>query len=107
MSKRHRIIGISISIGMLFWVLDAVLGRLLFYNNETLGSVNPRSKKAVTDLQSTLSSDFSDPYTLEIIDVLKTPEAANQYNIMVTPTAIKDSPPPMRRVFGDLGRERR
>ncbi len=64
---------------------------------------NPRSLKAVSDLQSTLDADFSDPYNLEIIDVLTTPEAANHYNILVTPTAIKASPPPIRRAFGDFG----
>ena len=41
-------------------------------------------------------------YELEIIDVLEQPEAAETDRILATPTLIKQLPPPLRRVIGDL-----
>jgi len=47
-------------------------------------------------------SDLSGRYELEIIDVLAHPEKAEQDKILATPTLIKQLPPPLRRVIGDL-----
>ena len=47
-------------------------------------------------------SDLSGRYELEIIDVLEHPEKAEQDKILATPTLIKQLPPPLRRVIGDL-----
>jgi circadian clock protein KaiB len=41
-------------------------------------------------------------YELEIIDVLKNPQLAEDEKILATPTLIKQLPPPLRRVIGDL-----
>ena len=47
-------------------------------------------------------SDLSGRYELEIIDVHEHPEKAEQDKILATPTLIKQLPPPLRRVIGDL-----
>jgi len=39
---------------------------------------------------------------VEIIDVLEQPEIAETHRILATPTLIKELPPPLRRVIGDL-----
>ena len=39
---------------------------------------------------------------IEIIDVLKDPQRAEQARILATPTLIKEAPPPPRRLVGDL-----
>jgi circadian clock protein KaiB len=41
-------------------------------------------------------------YELTIIDVLQQPDIAEQAGIMATPTLIKSTPLPPRRVVGDL-----
>ena len=41
-------------------------------------------------------------YELEIIDVLEHPQVAEDERILATPTLIKQLPPPLRRVIGDL-----
>ena len=41
-------------------------------------------------------------YQLEIIDVLEQPQVAEDDKILATPTLIKQLPPPLRRVIGDL-----
>ena len=41
-------------------------------------------------------------YTLEVVDVLEHPQLAEDEKILATPTVIKKSPSPARRVIGDL-----
>lgn len=41
-------------------------------------------------------------YELAIIDVLEDPRAAEVDKIFATPTLIKNEPPPVRRIIGDL-----
>ena len=41
-------------------------------------------------------------YRIEIIDVTKEPNKAEKDNVLVTPTLIKELPPPLRRIVGDL-----
>jgi circadian clock protein KaiB len=41
-------------------------------------------------------------YQLEVIDILEHPQLAEDERILATPTLIKQLPPPLRRVIGDL-----
>jgi len=41
-------------------------------------------------------------YELVIIDVLEHPELAEKEKIVATPTLVKELPPPLRRIIGDL-----
>ena len=63
---------------------------------------NPRSQRAVMNLRRICDAQPDFEYELEIIDVLKTPEVAEEHRIMATPTLIKELPPPVRRIIGDL-----
>jgi circadian clock protein KaiB len=62
----------------------------------------PRAQLAIDNLKRLCESDLSGRYELEIIDVLEHPELAEQDKILATPTLIKQLPPPLRRVIGDL-----
>ena len=62
----------------------------------------PRAMLAIENLKRICESDLSGRYHLEIIDVLAHPELAEQDKILATPTLIKQLPPPLRRVIGDL-----
>jgi circadian clock protein KaiB len=62
----------------------------------------PRATLAIENLKRLCESDLSGRYDLEIIDVLEHPELAEQDKILATPTLIKQLPPPLRRVIGDL-----
>ena len=61
-----------------------------------------RAQKAVTDLRAILDSDFKGQYNLEVVDVLKNPELAEEDKILATPTVAKLLPEPVRKVIGDL-----
>jgi circadian clock protein KaiB len=57
---------------------------------------------AIANLRRICDEDLGGNYTLEIIDVLEHPELAESERILATPTLIKQLPPPLRRVIGDL-----
>jgi circadian clock protein KaiB len=63
---------------------------------------SPRAALAIANLQRICEEDLHGAYTLEIIDVHEKPEVAESDRILATPTLIKQLPPPLRRVIGDL-----
>ena len=42
-------------------------------------------------------------YRLEVVDVQLCPDRADEDGVLVVPTLIRRSPPPIRRIIGDLG----
>jgi circadian clock protein KaiB len=63
---------------------------------------SPRTKTAIENLNRICESELQGLYKLEIIDVLQFPQLAEDERILATPTLIKQLPPPLRRVIGDL-----
>lgn len=61
-----------------------------------------RSKKAIRNLKSLCKKELKGQYDLTIIDVLERPQLAEDEKILATPTLIKDLPPPLKRLIGDL-----
>lgn len=61
-----------------------------------------RAQAAIANLRHLCEHELRGQYELEIIDVLEDPERAEQAKILATPTLIKQLPPPLRRVIGDL-----
>lgn len=62
----------------------------------------PRSEQAIANLHHLCDERLGDQYHLEIIDVLEQPELAEKNKIIATPTLIRISPAPPRRIIGDL-----
>jgi circadian clock protein KaiB len=56
----------------------------------------------VANLRRICEQELQNLYELEIIDVLENPQLAENDRILATPTLIKQLPPPLRRVVGDL-----
>ena len=63
---------------------------------------SPRTRTAIENLNRICAEDLSGKYELEIVDVLENPQRAEDDRILATPTLIKQLPPPLRRVIGDL-----
>jgi circadian clock protein KaiB len=63
---------------------------------------SPRAEVAIANLRRICEQELPGQYELEIIDVLKHPQLAEDEKILATPTLIKQLPPPLRRVIGDL-----
>ncbi|NES83589.1 MAG: circadian clock protein KaiB [Moorea sp. SIO2B7] len=61
-----------------------------------------RSQRAIANLLRICREQLDDQYKVEIIDVLEEPQMAEDQKILVTPTLIKQLPPPLQRIIGDL-----
>jgi len=68
---------------------------------------SPKSKKAIKNVMNLCEKVVSDTYTLEIIDTLENPERAEKARVIATPTLVKESPLPIKRIVGDLSNEER
>ena len=62
----------------------------------------PKSERAIENLKKVCNKELAGLYELQIIDVLEYPQLAENEKILATPTLIKDLPPPLRRIIGDL-----
>jgi circadian clock protein KaiB len=64
----------------------------------------PASQNAIKDLKKVLETEKSTKgnYELDVIDVLKHPQLADDEKIIATPALLKVLPEPIRRILGDL-----
>ncbi|MEL6777160.1 MAG: circadian clock KaiB family protein [Cyanobacteria bacterium J06597_16] len=63
---------------------------------------SPRSERAIANIMQLCERELAGSYELSIIDVLEQPQLAEEEKILVTPTLIKEVPPPGQRIIGDL-----
>jgi len=61
-----------------------------------------KAERAVNNLREICEHQLAGAYELQIIDVLENPQLAEDEKILATPTLIKQLPPPLRRVIGDM-----
>lgn len=67
----------------------------------------PNSLRAITNLKELCDQYLPSRYDLQVIDIYQQPELAEEDQILATPTLVKELPPPLRRLIGDLSdRER-
>ena len=62
----------------------------------------PRSQRAIDNLRRICEDELSGHYEMQVIDVLERPQLAEDEKILATPTLVKELPPPIRRIIGDL-----
>ncbi len=62
----------------------------------------PRSLTAIANLRRICDEELGGRYEMVVIDVLERPQLAEDEKILATPTVIKELPPPIRRIIGDL-----
>lgn len=61
------------------------------------------SLRAVKNLQEILNKpELKGKYKLEVIDIMKNPQLAEDEKIIATPVLERKLPPPVRRILGDL-----
>jgi circadian clock protein KaiB len=63
---------------------------------------SPNSEAAVTNLSRICEERLAGRFEILICDVLENPQAAEDASIVVTPTLLRRSPLPVRRIVGDL-----
>ncbi|MDP3716910.1 MAG: circadian clock KaiB family protein [Acidobacteriota bacterium] len=65
----------------------------------------PNSSLAVANLKALCQAHLAKRHQIEIIDLLLHPDRALEDQVMLTPTLVKLSPRPVRRVIGNLSQE--
>ena len=67
----------------------------------------PKSLLAFTNLKRLCEERLQGRYTLEVIDLLKTPQLAEDDQILALPTLVRKLPVPIRKIIGDLSNTER
>ena len=67
-----------------------------------ISSNNASVEQTLSNIHQLLEERLTNSYTLKVIDVAKHPEQAQIHHITATPTLIKVSPKPTRRIVGPL-----
>lgn len=60
------------------------------------------SRLALENIRRICNEKLAGKYDLQVIDVLKDPQLAEDDKIIATPTLVKKLPAPLRKVIGDL-----
>jgi circadian clock protein KaiB len=67
----------------------------------------PKAITAFTNLKKICEEQLEGKYSIEVIDLLKNPHLANEYQIVALPTLIRKLPVPVRKIIGDLSNTER
>jgi len=62
----------------------------------------PKSMTAIANIKKICEENLKGRYVLEVIDLYQQPQLAKGHQIIAVPTLIKEIPPPIRRIIGDL-----
>ena len=68
---------------------------------------SPRSLAAFANLQKICEEHLAGRYTIEVIDLLETPQLARGDQIVALPTLVRRLPEPIRKIVGDLSNTER
>jgi circadian clock protein KaiB len=63
---------------------------------------NPRSIRAIQRIKQLCEEYLSGHYELQIVDIHEHPELLQQDQVFAVPTLIKQLPPPLHRLIGDM-----
>lgn len=65
----------------------------------------PKSVTALSNITKYCEEHLKGKYSIEIIDLLKTPQLAEGDQIFAIPTLVRKVPEPIRKIIGDLSNE--
>ena len=63
---------------------------------------SPRSLAALDNLKRICEEHLFGRYSIEVVDLLKNPRLAKDDQIVAIPTLVRQLPPPLRKIIGDL-----
>lgn len=68
---------------------------------------SPKCLNAFVNLRSLCEEHLAGRYEIEIIDLVEHPDLAQADNVLAVPTLVRNSPPPTRKLTGDLSNRAR
>ncbi len=60
------------------------------------------AKRALANIRAICEEHLQGRYSIEIIDLLERPALAEGHQIFAVPTLVRQLPPPLRKIIGDL-----
>ena len=63
---------------------------------------SPKSVKAISNIKKICEENLLGRHELEVIDLYQQPHLAKGEQIIALPTLIRKTPPPQRRIIGDM-----
>jgi circadian clock protein KaiB len=74
-----------------------------FYNLRLyVAGQTPKSLAAIANLKKICEAHLADRYTIEVIDLLVSPQLAAGDQILAVPTLVRRLPEPIKRIIGNL-----
>jgi len=67
----------------------------------------PKSITAIANLKRLCEGHLAGRYRIEVVDLLSQPHLARRDDIVVIPTLVRQLPPPIRKIIGDLSNQER
>lgn len=67
-----------------------------------ISGMTPRSRTALRNIKEICETHLKGHYQLDVIDLYQQPELAVKHQVIATPTLLKEVPPPLRQLIGDL-----
>ncbi|MGH9563289.1 MAG: circadian clock KaiB family protein [Terracidiphilus sp.] len=67
----------------------------------------PKSIAAFTNLKRICETHLKGQYKIEVVDLLVHPQLAKGDQIVAVPTLVRQLPPPVKKIIGDLAKEER
>ena len=67
----------------------------------------PKSIAAIKNLKAICEDHLAGRYSLEVVDLLVSPQLAAGDQILAVPTLVRKLPEPMRKIIGDLSQKER
>lgn len=72
-----------------------------------VAGMTPRAVAAFDNLKKICEVHLAGRYEIEIVDLLENPKLAAGDQIVAVPTMVRQLPPPMKKIIGDLSNEER
>jgi circadian clock protein KaiB len=67
----------------------------------------PKSLAAFANLKKICEEHLAGQYKIEVIDLSQNPSLARQDQILALPTLVRQLPPPVKKIIGDLSNKER
>ncbi len=67
-----------------------------------IAGLTPAAERALANIKTICAQHLKGQYSLEVIDLLKSPALAEGDQIFAVPTLVRQLPSPLRKIIGDL-----
>lgn len=72
-----------------------------------VAGITPKSVEAFTNLKKICEEYLAGKYHIEVIDLMENPKLARGDQILAVPTLVRQLPPPLKKIIGDLSNTER